>query len=101
MIEHIVLFKVRPDASRDEVNEMLLRLQQLPAEVPGILYLSCGENFSERAQGYTHGLVVRFEDRDALQAYQVHPNHQAAVKEAIRPAVEEGGILALDYEFQA
>ncbi|MBW3622636.1 MAG: Dabb family protein [Armatimonadetes bacterium] len=98
MIEHIVLFKVRSDATSEAVKEMLRRLRALKEEVPGILYLSCGTNFSERAQGYTHGLVVRFPDRDALQAYQVHPLHQAAVTEAVRPVVEEGGILALDYE---
>ena len=98
MIEHLVLFKVRENAAPEESEEMLRRLRQLETEVPGILYLSCGVNFSERSQGYTHGLVVRFPDRDALQAYQVHPLHQAAVSEAVRPVVEPGGILALDYE---
>lgn len=98
MIEHLVLFKARPDASPEQVETMLSRLRALQDEVPGILYLSCGTNFSERSQGYTHGLVVRFGDRDGLQAYQVHPRHVAAVTEAIRPTVEEGGILALDYE---
>ena len=98
MIEHLVLFKVRGDARPEDVEEMLRRLDRLREEVPGILYLSCGTNFSERSQGYTHGLVVRFPDRDALDAYQVHPLHQAVVAEAVRPTVEPGGILALDYE---
>ena len=98
MIEHIVLFRVREDARIEEIEEMLRRLRMLPDEVPGILQLSCGVNFSERSQGYTHGLVVRFPDKAALDAYQVHPNHQAAVADAIRPVVEPGGILAVDYE---
>ena len=98
MVEHIALFSVRADARPEEIEAMLARLRRLPEEVPGILYLSCGENFSDRAQGYTHGLVVRFPDRAALDAYQVHPKHQAAVAEAIRPTVEPGGVLALDYE---
>ena len=98
MIEHLVLFKVRSDAGEDGVEEMLRRLRGLKEEVPGILELSCGANFSERSQGFTHGLYVRFPDRAALDAYQVHPKHQAVVTEAIRPTVETGGILALDYE---
>jgi len=99
VIEHIVLFKARADARPEEIAEMLHRLRRLPEEVPGILYLSCGPSFSDRSQGYTHGLVVRFPDRAALDAYQVHPKHQAAVTEAIRPTIEPGGTLAVDYEF--
>jgi hypothetical protein len=98
MIEHLVLFKVRRDASPEAAEEMVRRLRALEGEVPGILALSCGANFSERSQGYTHGLYVRFPDRDALQTYQVHPRHRAAVEEAVLPTVEPGGILALDYE---
>lgn len=98
MIEHIVLFKARQDATTEEVEQMLRRLRLLKEEVPGIIELSCGANFSERSQGFTHGLYVRFPDRAALDSYQVHPKHQAAVTEAVRPTVESGGILALDYE---
>lgn len=99
MIEHLVLFKVRQDASPDDVGEMLRRLRLLKEEVPGVEELTCGGNFSARSKGYTHGLYVRFPDKEALDAYQVHPKHQAAVTEAIRPIVETDGILALDYEF--
>jgi hypothetical protein len=99
MIEHIALFKVRSDATPEETQEMLRRLKLLKEEVPGVLALSCGTNFCERAQGYTHGLVVRFPDKAALDAYQDHPKHVAALNEAIRPACEPGGILAMDYEF--
>jgi len=79
---------------------MLRRLRRLKEEVPGILDLTCGVSFSERSQGYTHGLVVRFPDKEALDSYQDHPRHQAAVQEAIRPIVESGGVLAMDYEFR-
>jgi hypothetical protein len=98
MVEHLVLFKVRSDAKPEEAEEMLRRLNRLTEEVPGIVSLSCGTNFSERSQRFTHGLYVRFPDRAALDAYQVHPKHVAAVEEAIRPVIEPGGVLALDYE---
>ncbi len=99
MIQHLVLFRMRPDASADAVNEMLHRLNRLRDEVPGVLRLSCGANFCSRAKGYTHGLAVEFDSPEALEAYQVHSAHQAALSEAIRPVVEADGILALDYEF--
>jgi hypothetical protein len=98
MIEHIVLLKVRSDATPEETQEMLRRMNLLKEEVPGILSLSCGTNFCERAQGYTHGLLVRFPNKAALETYQDHPKHVATLTEAIRPTCEPGGILAMDYE---
>ena len=98
MVEHLVLFKVRSDATEAQVSEMVRRLRLLQEECPGVIELSCGASFGDRAKGYTHGLYVRFPDRAALDAYQVHPKQTACVVEAVRPTVEEGGILALDYE---
>ena len=97
MIEHIVLFKAKPDAPPEALEAMLKALAALKNTIPGLLQISTGVNFSARAQGYTHGLVVRFPDRAALDAYQVHPAHQKAVVKQVRPNVE--GVLALDYEF--
>ena len=70
----------------------------LKEKIPGILHISAGVNFSSRALGYTHGLVVRFNDRASLEAYQPHPAHQDAVANHVRPNTE--GVLALDYEFR-
>jgi Stress responsive A/B Barrel Domain len=69
----------------------------LKGKIAGIVDLSCGANFSQRAKGYTHGLVVRFTDRAALEAYGPHPEHQRIVQNLISPI--RADILALDYEF--
>jgi hypothetical protein len=53
-------------------------------------------NFSDRAKGYKHGLVGRFADRSALEAYTPHPEHQRVVQNFISPI--RADILALDYE---
>ena len=60
------------------------------------MHASAGANFSARAQGYTHGFVVRFRDRAALEAYLPHPAHTAAVEQFVKPISE--GVLALDYD---
>ncbi|HLK56997.1 MAG TPA: Dabb family protein [Chthonomonadaceae bacterium] len=97
MIEHIVLFRWQNDAAPEAIAAAVEALRGLKDTVPGILDLSCGENFSDRAQGYTHGLVVRFPDRAALEAYGPHPNHQHVVQNFINPIRAE--VLALDFEF--
>jgi hypothetical protein len=68
MIEHIVLFKLKADAAEDKKRALLEALLALRDRVPGIVQASAGTNFSTRAQGYTHGFVVRFKDRAALDA---------------------------------
>ena len=98
VIEHVVLFKLKAEAPDERKAEMLRQLTSLKERIPGIIGVSAGVNFSARAQGYTHGFVVRFRDRAALEAYLPHPAHQAVVEHHVRPISE--GVLALDYEFQ-
>ncbi len=96
MIEHLVLFQWTPDASAEAVARVVTELRALKGRIPGVLDLTCGENFSPRSQGFTHALVVRFEDRAALEAYGPHPAHQRVVQELISPI--RADTLALDYE---
>ncbi len=96
MVEHIVLFKVKAGAAADAVAAMVSGLHGLQARVPGIVGLSVGSNFSDRNKGFTHGLVVRFEDRAALDGYLPHPAHREVVEKLIRPISED--VLVVDYE---
>lgn len=98
MVEHLVLFQWKPDASSEAIAAAMTALQGLPAQIPEIVDLSCGENFSDRSSGFQHGLVVRLRDRADLETYRTHPAHQAVVREAIAPILAQ--ILALDYEFE-
>ena len=97
MIEQIVLFRWTEEASQDAIDSAVAELRGLKEKVPCIVDLSCGANFSEKAKGYSHGLVVRFKDRAALEAYSPHPEHQRVVRDHILPI--RADILALDYDF--
>ena len=95
-IVHVVLFKWKPDATPEQIERVMQGLSALKSRVPGIVDLVCGTNFCDRAQGYTHGLVVRFTDRAALDAYGPHPAHQEVVQNLILPIRET--TLAFDFE---
>src|SRR5215831_2920047 len=97
VIEHIVLFRWSAEASQEAIDSAVAELSKLKGKIPGIVDLSCGANFSDRAKGYTHGLVVRFTDRATLEAYGPHPEHQRVVQNLINPI--RADTLALDYEF--
>ncbi len=96
MIEHIVLFKVKSEASATDADRMLEELRGLAKSVPTILELTCGTNISSRNQGFTHGLFVRFGSRADLEAYMRHPEHQRVLEDHIRPITEN--IIVVEYE---
>jgi len=97
MVEHIVLFKVREGTPQEKVDGMLAGINSLKDSIDVVVSVSTGTNYTERGQGFTHGVVVRFNDKEGLAAYQPHPAHMKVVEEDIRPIVED--IIAVDYEF--
>ncbi len=96
MIDHLVLFTVRDDASGEDVRGLLGALAGLKDTVPGVIDLSVGENFSERSGGYTHALFARFRTADDLKAYAGHPDHLSAVEKL--DALTIGERVVVDYE---
>ena len=58
MVEHIVLFRWTEEASQEVMDSAVAELRRLKRKIAGIMDLSCGVNFSDWANGYTHGLVV-------------------------------------------
>lgn len=99
MIEPIVVFKVKDGLTDAQKEDMLSAIRSLKDRVPGIVDLQVGENFSERAQGFTHALVVRFADRAALDAYLPHPAHQDVVQNHFLPYLDENKPrIVIDFE---
>jgi hypothetical protein len=96
MVEHVVLFKLKPEATEEQKHAMVEALRGLKGQIEGIMDLTCGRNFSERSQGSEIGLVVRFRDRAALDAYIPHPIHRGVVERFINPIRQD--VIVADYE---
>lgn len=97
MIEHIVLIRWKEDASQEAKDSAMTELRNLKGKIPSILEVTSGVNFSERAKGYTHGLVFHFKDKAAVEAYLAHPDHVHVVQKFLNPFRED--TLVFDYEF--
>ncbi len=95
MIEHVVLFRVAEGTPAEQTEAMMRGLKSLKTEIPEVVSLSCGPNISDRGDGFTHGLVVRFESPEALDAYLEHTRHQQLVQEVVLPIAER--IVVCDY----
>ena len=80
MLTHIVIWKYRPDVET-EVRELhVAMLRALVATVPTIESLAVGFDVLELPRSYHTGLVAVFQDRAALDAYTVHPEHIKAAE---------------------
>ncbi len=80
MIEHIVLLKFSEETTKDQKDEALKRLEALGTQLPGILNIQGGYDFSNRSQGFEAAITVRFESKEALQNYGPSDAHQAVVR---------------------
>ena len=96
MVDHLVFFAVKEEATPEEVEDLLLSIRGLMDEIPATVDLSVGEDFSGRSGEYTHALFTRFEDTAGLQEYMQHPAHLAVVEKL---KVTTTGRIVADYEF--
>ena len=94
MIEHMVWIRFHDGVSDDAIEQHLAGLRSLPDKVPGIVKLAVGENFTDRSGGFTHGLLVTLESRDALKTYADHPEHVAVAG----PLKRDAELRAMDFE---
>jgi Stress responsive A/B Barrel Domain len=85
MLTHVVLLKPRAEIAEDEIMVALAHVQALQQVISGIVSVEAGKNLNEsNNQGYTHGFVMRFTDREHLKAYAPHPAHQMVSEELLR-----------------
>lgn len=77
MIEHIVIVKFGEATTNEQLGVVCERFKKLKGLIPGIVEAQAGINFSTNNQGYQVLLTVRFENREALEAYGPHPEHRA------------------------
>ena len=94
-VEHIVWIRFREGVTDARIEEHLAGLRSLTDRVPGIVALKLGANFTDRAGGYTHGLVVTFRDEAGLDAYLPHPEHV----QVAGPLKNDADLMAMDFEW--
>ncbi|ASA20825.1 Dabb family protein [Paenibacillus donghaensis] len=79
MFEHLVAFRFNDSYNPEEGDLLIQTLISLKEQIPGIVEITAGVNVTEETaniHGYTLGLRVTFESREALLAYGPHPAHQ-------------------------
>ena len=77
VIQRTVLLKFDPSTTEAQLEEVIARFKALKDVLTGIAEIHAGRNVAERSKEYQVVLMVRFEDRAALEAYAANEQHQA------------------------
>ena len=94
MLTHIVCFKYKADTSGASRADHRARLAGLKG-IDGIVDLTVGADVVRSPRSYDTGLIVRFRDRAALEAYQKNPTHVPVAQHGVSLC---DSIVAVDFE---
>ena len=98
MLKHIVMWRVRATGERTQAQnaaEMKRALEALRGRIPGLVAIEVGINAIPGADASDVVLYSEFADRDALAAYQKHPEHERVAEFVKEVRVER---RVVDYE---
>ncbi|KAB1443336.1 Dabb family protein [Pseudodesulfovibrio senegalensis] len=99
MIKHIVMWKLKDNAEGAEASANAVKMKEmlegLRGRIPGLVNIEVGIEMVESVPECDVVLYSEIETREALEAYQIHPEHQACVA-FIKNVVSERRVV--DYE---
>jgi Stress responsive A/B Barrel Domain len=74
VIQHIVLLKLKPGVTDEQVEAAFEAGSEVPNEIPGLMRLTYGRDRSEPAHGFDFRVARPSKDEDALEADLNHPS---------------------------
>jgi hypothetical protein len=89
MIQRIVLIKWKPGTTAAQIDEAVTKAQALVTGVDGVEQITFGTNVSDRTHGFTHAIVIRLSDEEALSTYAEHPLRERYVSDVLAPIEDE------------
>ncbi len=99
MFSHIVIFWANPDKP-NAADELLAGALKYLKPIPGTLHFHVGKMVRSHRpvvdQTYQVGLNISFPDKQAQDAYQVHPLHLEFVEKVLKP----NGSKVVVYDFE-
>ncbi len=88
MIQHIVLLKWKPTTTDAQISEAFDQAQELVG-IESVERVTLGRNRGDTGHGFTHALIVRLSEDEALPVYLEHPVRQRYLTDVLRPIEQE------------
>jgi len=80
MLKHVIFFEFKDGVGEEEIVDLEKSLAALPPVIPEILSYEFGRDVVRSERSYDLALVSTFNDLDAMQHYQKHPDHRVVLK---------------------
>ena len=97
-VHHVVVCWLKESGSAEARNR-IIRASQEFADIPGVVSVRAGTMLPSKRpivdSTFDVAIVLVFPDEKTMKEYLVHPRHQKAVKEILRPLVSR--ILVYDF----
>lgn len=96
MIRHILFFTFSENATPVQKDAVKRAFLSMPADIEGVESVEWGCNNSPegKSAGFTHCVLMTFQDEAARQRYLPHPEHEK-LKLIFRPVLQD--IIVMDY----
>jgi hypothetical protein len=89
VIQNIVLMKVKPGTTDEQLEAAFEAGADLPNQIPGLQKLTYGRDRAEPAHGFNLASVVQLSDEEALEAYLNHPRRAEYLEQHVDPLIED------------
>ena len=77
MVKHIVVWKLKEENKEENALKIKEALEALNGQIPGLLHLEVGFDFSKQESSSDIVLYSEFDSKEHLDAYVIHPKHVA------------------------
>ncbi len=101
MIQHIVLFTLKPSMSEKEAFGLLEQMKKLQDPIPEIHTCTYGKNNSPEGlnQGFEYCFVMTFKNEEDRTTYLEHPAHIDLAQNTVIPCLENGFESAVVFDY--
>lgn len=94
-VHHMVLLDLDAGLSDVQATEMFGKIAGLLKQVPGVVDVKSGKNFTTRAPNVTHAVIVTLKDKQALAGYGPHPKH-VEVQGILKPHLKNISVVDIE-----
>ena len=77
-ILHVVLLEMKDELSTDLAAELFAKVDAMLKQIPGVIDVKTGRNFTTRSPNVTHASIMTMKDKETLANYRPHPIHVEA-----------------------
>lgn len=97
MIRHVVVFSWKPEATAEQVEQIVAELRKLAVSIPAIKAYSCGPDAGITQGSSDFAIVADFDDEAGYLSYRDNPDHRAIIATYITPITAQRAVTQFEF----